>query len=68
MTNLCTKRKYLPLILMQAWMGLALMAPSYTYSQDVPVLTKEAEKLESTFHEYDALQKYKEILHTRLQT
>ena len=47
---------------MQAWMCLALIMPSYTYSQDIPALTKEAEKLESTFHEYDALQKYKEIL------
>jgi tetratricopeptide (TPR) repeat protein len=62
MTNLFTKRNYLPLLLVQAWMCLWLILPLHSLSQDIPQLTKEAEKLESNFHEYDALQKYKEVL------
>lgn len=36
--------------------------PFYSVAQDVSTLSREAEKLESSFHEYDALQKYKEVL------
>ena len=39
-----------------------LILPINAISQDIAVLSKEAEKLELAFREYDALQKYKEIL------
>lgn len=53
MTDLFTKRM---------WIWLLQILPFFSFSQDLPVLMKEAEKLESSFREYDALQKYKEIL------
>ena len=53
MINLFTKR---------TWICLLLILPFKVFSQDINVLTKEAEKLESSFHEYDALEKYKEVL------
>ena len=62
MTNLFTKRIVLPALRVQAGIWLLLILPSLACAQDIPVLTKEAEKLESSFREYDALQKYKEIL------
>jgi len=39
-----------------------LSFPFHSNAQDINLLTKEAEKLESSFREYDALQKYKEVL------
>src|ERR1700730_4019230 len=53
MINLFTKR---------TWIWLMLILPFHAFSQDIAVLTKEAEKMESSLREYDALQKYKEIL------
>jgi len=53
MIDLFTKR-------MGIW--LLQILPFFAFSQDIPVLIKEAEKLESSFREYDALQKYKEVL------
>jgi len=48
MINLFTKR---------TWICLLLILPFKVFSQDINVLTKEAEKLESSFHECDALEK-----------
>ena len=72
MINLFTKRKHLPThvqgrIGLPEWIlrvgfCLLLVVPVLASSQDVPMLIKEAEKLESSFREYDALQKYKEVL------
>lgn len=53
MINLATKR---------IWIWLLLILPINALSQDLAVLSKEAEKLELAFREYDALQKYIEIL------
>ena len=52
----------LPKVVAQAWLCFLFMLPLNVVSQDISTLTKEAEKLESSFREYDALQKYKEIL------
>lgn len=62
MSNLFTKRNLLLLNLVQAWMCILFILPLHTFAQDITAIAKEAEKLESTFHEYEALQKYKEIL------
>jgi tetratricopeptide (TPR) repeat protein len=53
MINLATKR---------IWIWLMLILPINAVSQDLAILSKEAEKLELAFREYDALQKYIEIL------
>jgi len=71
MINLFTKRMRLlisrgtfPLARWAVYGGLllGLALPLSAFSQDIPVMIKEAERLESSFHEYDALQKYKEVL------
>src|SRR5689334_17872694 len=62
MINLFTKRNFVLLICVQAWMCIGLILPYYSFSQDIAAITKDAEKLETSFHEYDALQKYKEVL------
>src|ERR1700754_1686112 len=72
MINLFTKRMCPPgqgrgrtslyNLVVQAAISLLLILPFHATSQDIATLTKEAEKLEITFREYDALQKYKEVL------
>jgi tetratricopeptide (TPR) repeat protein len=72
MINLFTKRNRLPMQMrgwtrMPKWLigagiSLLLIFPVFASAQDIPVLIKEGEKLESSFREYDALQKYKEVL------
>src|SRR5687768_10321233 len=41
---------------------LSFLVPGLALSQDLPAITREAEKLEASFKEYEALQKYKEVL------
>lgn len=43
-------------------MCILFILPLHSFAQDIAGITKDAEKLEATFHEYDALQKYKEVL------
>lgn len=44
------------------WICVALMVPVKALSQDVASLLREAERLEHSFRESDALQKYREVL------
>ena len=49
-------------LVLHAVICFVLILPLRVASQDIPSLVKDAEKLESSFREYDALQKYKEVL------
>jgi len=72
MTNLFTKRMCPPFqgrgrtslyyLVVQTAVCFLLILPFSATSQDIGALMKEAEKLEISFREYDALQKYKEVL------
>lgn len=44
------------------WMCLTLILPIKAAAQDIPALLREAERLEQSFREAEALQKYREVL------
>jgi hypothetical protein len=71
MINLFTKRNGPPskgirtgptYLMVCAGICFLLVLPFPVASQDISTLVRDAEKLESSFREYDALQKYKEVL------